>query len=70
MINSLHDPAAPYAWAVHVARQIPQVTLVTYDGWGHGVYWQSPCARKIMDNYLISLQVPPHGTRCPALPPG
>ena len=70
MINGLHDPATPYTWAVRIARQIPQATLVTYDGWGHGVYSQSPCAREITDTYLISLQLPPRGTHCPALPPG
>jgi pimeloyl-ACP methyl ester carboxylesterase len=70
MINGLHDPATPYAWALDVARQIPQARLVTYDGWGHGVYRQSPCARQLIDNYLVSLRIPPRGAHCPAIAPG
>jgi pimeloyl-ACP methyl ester carboxylesterase len=70
MVNSLHDPATPYAWALDVARQIRQATLVTYDGWGHGVYRQSSCAQQIIDNYLINLRIPPRGTHCLAIRPG
>jgi pimeloyl-ACP methyl ester carboxylesterase len=67
MANGLHDPATPYPWALDAARQIPQAVLVTYDGWGHGTYSQSPCVRQIVDAYLIDLRTPPGGTHCPAV---
>ena len=69
MVNSLHDPATPYAWAVDAANQIKAATLVTYDGWGHGDYTKSPCVQDLTDQYLISLKVPAKGTHCAAVPP-
>jgi pimeloyl-ACP methyl ester carboxylesterase len=68
--NSLHDPAAGYNWASNVARQLGRAgVLLTYEGWGHGVYHSSPCARAAIDTYLLTRRTPPRGTRCPAVPP-
>jgi pimeloyl-ACP methyl ester carboxylesterase len=66
VVNSRHDPVTPYAWAVHVAAEIPSSTLLTYDGWGHGVYLRSQCVVDATDQYLISLTMPAKGTHCPA----
>ncbi|GAA2157343.1 alpha/beta hydrolase [Actinomadura napierensis] len=69
LLNAVHDPATPYAWAQSVARQIgPKATLLTYAGSGHGVYNSGPCTRDAIDGYLISLKVPARGTVCPAVP--
>ncbi|MDL4815286.1 alpha/beta hydrolase [Actinomadura opuntiae] len=69
LLNAVHDPATPYAWARNVARQIgPKATLLTYAGSGHGVYNSGPCTRNAIDGYLTSLKVPARGTVCPAVP--
>jgi hypothetical protein len=68
--NSLHDPAAGYNWATNVAGQLGREgVLLTYDGWGHGVYNSSPCAQAAIDAYLIDRRLPARGTHCPAVAP-
>ncbi|HYQ69109.1 alpha/beta hydrolase [Actinophytocola sp.] len=67
LLNSLHDPATPYAWALDIHRQAPRNTaLVTYEGAGHAVYQRSACTRAYADDYLLALTVPRPGARCPA----
>ncbi|HEY0804374.1 MAG TPA: alpha/beta fold hydrolase [Pseudonocardiaceae bacterium] len=69
-INSVHDPATPYAWAVDDAHQLGQhARFVTYLGWGHGAYPHSACTIGTVDSYLISRTLPPVGMACPAVPP-
>ncbi|MFI7613810.1 alpha/beta fold hydrolase [Nonomuraea terrae] len=64
--NSLHDPSTPYSWSVNVARQLgPKARLLTYEGWGHRIYGKDECSTVPIDDYLISLTVPPPGFRCP-----
>ncbi|MFB4289627.1 alpha/beta fold hydrolase [Nonomuraea sp. ATR24] len=68
--TTVHDPSTPYEWSANVARQLgPKATLLTYEGWGHGVYGRSECTTVAMDTYLISRTVPAQGTRCPAEKP-
>ncbi|MFF0866585.1 alpha/beta fold hydrolase [Nonomuraea sp. NPDC003560] len=68
--TSRHDPDTPYAWSANVARQLgPKATLLTYDGWGHGVYGMTTCTTAAMDSYLISASVPAKGIGCPAEQP-
>jgi len=69
IIGGKHDPATPYAWSVGAASQIRNSTLLTYDGWGHGQYFKSPCVVAATDRYLISGTLPAKGTHCPAVPP-
>lgn len=46
MLNALHDPPTAYEWAVNAHRQSRNATvLLTYEGWGHGVYDRSDCTR-------------------------
>ncbi|WP_214415496.1 alpha/beta fold hydrolase [Sphaerisporangium fuscum] len=64
--TSIHDPSTPYAWTTAVARQLgPKAALLTYEGWGHRIYGKDECSTVPIDNYLISLVVPPPGFRCP-----
>ncbi|GAA2208870.1 alpha/beta hydrolase [Nonomuraea monospora] len=68
--TSLHDPDTPYEWSANVARQLGRkATLLTYEGWGHGVYGMTDCTTAAMDKYLISRTVPARGFRCPAEEP-
>ncbi|MBB5955526.1 pimeloyl-ACP methyl ester carboxylesterase [Saccharothrix tamanrassetensis] len=70
MLNALHDPATGYEWAVNAHRQSRDTTvLLTYEGWGHGVYSRSACTRGASDSYLIERKVPRDGTRCAAVEP-
>ncbi|MBP2320069.1 pimeloyl-ACP methyl ester carboxylesterase [Kibdelosporangium banguiense] len=70
MLNSLYDPATAYAWAVNAHRQSRDTTvLLTYEGWGHGVYGRSECTTVQIDNYLATLKAPKDGARCEAVEP-
>ncbi|WP_121394460.1 alpha/beta hydrolase [Actinokineospora cianjurensis] len=70
MLNAVHDPATSHAWAVSAHRQTRDTTvLVTYEGWGHGVYPRSDCTIGIADTYLTTLRTPRDGTRCAAVEP-
>jgi len=66
LMNSLHDPATPYEWATQIATDTPGAVLLTYDGWGHGVYDRTPCTTAAGDDYLIDLTPPQPHTHCPA----
>jgi len=70
LIGSRHDPATAYVWAQRVAQQLgPIGSLLTYQGWGHVVYKDSPCVAAAADAYLIRLTRPPAGASCPAVEP-
>ncbi|GAA2660188.1 MULTISPECIES: alpha/beta hydrolase [Actinosynnema] len=70
VVNALHDPATPHAWAVDVHRQARgAAVLLTYEGWGHGVYGRGACADGAVDRYLVDLVVPRDGTRCAGTEP-
>jgi pimeloyl-ACP methyl ester carboxylesterase len=70
MLNALYDPATAYAWATDAHRQTRDKTvLLTYEGWGHGVYNRSDCTKGATDAYLINLTTPQDGTRCAAVEP-
>lgn len=68
LLNSLHDPATPYAWALNIHKQAPANTsLLTYEGSGHAIYHRSTCTRSTVDEYLLSLRTPRRGATCPAI---
>jgi pimeloyl-ACP methyl ester carboxylesterase len=66
ILNSLHDPATGYEWAVSVHRQIEDSVLLTYDGWGHGVTDRTDCTRAVFTNYVVNGKAPRPGTHCAA----
>lgn len=69
VVNSRHDPGTGYNAATRVARQLGRAgVLLTYDGWGHGVYpGRSGCVDAIAHRYLIDREPPAQGTHCPAV---
>ncbi|GII85227.1 peptidase [Sphaerisporangium siamense] len=68
--SSLHEPTSPYQWTLGAARQLGKYARVlTYEGWGHGIYGWSDCTTGTIDRYLISRALPPPGARCPAVEP-
>jgi len=64
VVGTTGDPATPYQWAVHLAQQLQQGELVTWQGENHVAYFYSPCVRTIDQTYLISGTLPPVGTVC------
>ncbi|WP_248963546.1 alpha/beta hydrolase [Sphaerisporangium perillae] len=43
--------------------------MLTYEGWGHGIYGRGDCTTGAMGGYLLTQALPARGTRCPAVPP-
>ena len=69
ILNALHDPATGYNWATTVDSHVERATLLTYDGWGHGVYDRNECTLDAAHAYLIDGVMPPEGAHCPAVQP-
>ncbi|MEV6134760.1 alpha/beta hydrolase [Nocardia sp. NPDC051990] len=65
ILTSRHDPATPNEWARQVAAQTHRATLLTYAGWGHGIYDRTPCTTNATDRYLIDGTIPAP-VSCPA----
>jgi pimeloyl-ACP methyl ester carboxylesterase len=68
MIGNRYDASTPYAWSRTAAEQSGAV-LITYEGWGHTIYGDgkpSTCVNDAVDSYLIDLEEPEDGLRCPA----
>jgi pimeloyl-ACP methyl ester carboxylesterase len=64
LIGNRYDPATPYRNAVAVADLLPNSTLLTVDGVGHGAVGASSCAASFMSQYLLTGATPPAGTVC------
>jgi pimeloyl-ACP methyl ester carboxylesterase len=70
VMNAVHDPQTPYAWALDVAGQLgANGRLVTYLGWGHRAYGRGDCTTGYVDNYLIGKTLPRFGATCDAVEP-
>lgn len=66
VVGNLHDPATPYAGAVHLASVLGTGVLLTWNGQGHTSYGQSPCIDAKVNAYLIQGAVPAAHTTCPS----
>lgn len=67
VVGNLHDPATPYAGAVHLTQQLGHAELLTWNGEGHTSYLSgSSCVDGYVDAYLIRGALPPEHTVCPA----
>lgn len=64
VIGNRYDPATPYRNAVLVDDLLPNSTLLTVDGVGHGSLGTSSCADSLMSQYLLTGATPPAGTVC------
>ncbi|WP_344750969.1 alpha/beta hydrolase, partial [Micromonospora olivasterospora] len=62
------NPEQPVAWAESVARQIPGARTLRYAGPGTSTYRSSPCARAVIDTFLVTRSAPT-STTCPAIWP-
>ncbi len=65
VIGNTGDPATPLKWAVALSRQLESAILLINDAEGHTAYLQlSACIDRIVNAYLLLLQVPAKGTTC------
>lgn len=65
LVNTVADPATPYAGAVRAQQRLADARLITVEGWGHtSLAHPSGCVRQLTDRYLIEQVAPPDGQRC------
>lgn len=64
VVGMRFDPATRYEGAVTVHDLMPNSSLLTVNGWGHGSPLMSKCADAAVERYLIELTTPPAGTEC------
>ncbi|RBQ16341.1 alpha/beta hydrolase [Spongiactinospora rosea] len=69
VVGNTHDPATPLRWARSLSARIQGSGLLTNDGDGHTAYRVSACATRHIDTYLVTGDLPPAGTVCPAETP-
>jgi len=66
VVGNTHDPATPYQGAVDLTKTLGNAELLTWDGQGHTSYLSTTCVDDYVNNYLISGELPPKNTVCPA----
>jgi pimeloyl-ACP methyl ester carboxylesterase len=64
LVSTRFDPATPHRNAVRVHDLLPNSTLLTVDGVGHGAVHSSSCAMALTAQYLLTGATPPEGTVC------
>ncbi|KAK2024476.1 alpha/beta-hydrolase [Colletotrichum zoysiae] len=62
MVHSRFDPATSLVYAVGMAGEFQNATLLLREGSGHTSYLLRGDASRAIDDYLIDLKVPPRGT--------
>ena len=68
VISTVGDPATPYESGVAVADHLATGVLLTYEGDGHTIAFSgSDCIDDAVVRYLVELDPPGDGTRCPRL---
>ena len=67
VVGNLHDPATPYASAVHLTAALGNAELLSWDGEGHTSYLNgSSCIDHYVTDYLVHGTMPPEHKVCPA----
>jgi pimeloyl-ACP methyl ester carboxylesterase len=66
VVGTTGDPATPYENTADLASMLGVGRVLTWEGEGHTAYPSTPCIVRAVDDYLIDLQVPQEGLRCPA----
>ena len=64
VVGNTGDPATPYSNALAVANRTPNAVLLTVETDGHTAYGSSTCVDRIVDAYLVDLELPPPNTTC------
>jgi pimeloyl-ACP methyl ester carboxylesterase len=66
VVGTTGDPATPYESAGELAAALGDASLVTWEGEGHTAYFSAPCVTRAANRYLLELELPADGLRCPA----
>lgn len=67
VVGTLGDPATPYEWSEQMNQALAGSVLLTYEGDGHTAFLRGgPCVDDAVVAYLVNLELPETGTRCPA----
>ncbi|MBG0560027.1 alpha/beta hydrolase [Actinoplanes aureus] len=66
VVGTTGDPATPYENTADLAKMLGVGQVLTWEGEGHTAYPSTPCIRQAVDGYLIDLELPQEGLRCPA----
>lgn len=64
VVGNLRDAATPYDNAVAVSKSLQSGVLVTVDIGGHTAYGVNNCVTRVVDAYLLDLDVPSKDPRC------
>ena len=64
VLGNTGDSATPYQHAEKMAEILESAVLLTREGAGHGVYRESECITRPVNEYLIKGTVPEPGLRC------
>jgi pimeloyl-ACP methyl ester carboxylesterase len=65
VVGTTGDPATPYENTAELAKMLGTGQVLTWEGEGHTAYPSTKCIVDAVDGYLIDLQVPKAGLRCP-----
>jgi pimeloyl-ACP methyl ester carboxylesterase len=65
VVGTTGDPATPYENTAELAKMLGTGRVLTWEGEGHTAYPSTKCIVDAVDGYLIDLQVPKEGLRCP-----
>ncbi|MFC6563807.1 alpha/beta hydrolase [Actinoplanes utahensis] len=66
VVGTTGDPATPYENTADLANMLGVGHVLTWEGEGHTAYPTTACIRDAVDGYLIDLELPREGLRCPA----
>jgi pimeloyl-ACP methyl ester carboxylesterase len=70
VVGGLNDPATPFRWAEELAAEMgSNVSLVRFDGEGHGQVLSSSCVTDLEAAVLRNLVLPQTGSTCEPDPP-
>lgn len=65
VVGSKGDPATIYEWSEALVAQLESAHLITYDGWGHGIFGgQSTCVDDAVENYFLRGEMPTDNLVC------
>ncbi|MDQ7906575.1 alpha/beta hydrolase [Phytohabitans sp. ZYX-F-186] len=65
VVGTTGDPATPYEQTAKLADMLGVGVVLTWEGEGHTAYPQTECVTRAVDRYLIDLEAPQAGLRCP-----
>ncbi len=65
VVGTTGDPATPYENTADLAGMLGVGHVLTWEGEGHTAYPSTSCIVSAVDKYLLNLQVPQVGLKCP-----